>query len=362
MKNKYYGFLIVIFLLASSFNQVTLESETQYGLMKPIASWNFNDITNNTVPDESGHNLTGKLVNTLIIPEITGSAVYFNGHNSYMRVQDSPMLHMENFTLILWFNATNSTFLGTLVSLGLNSNQILSLYVEQNSHQKFSLGIEEAYNNMSTSTRSVYPPITIPNPLNFLYLSPVSTNRWHQIVLEMSPSLNETCTLYFDGQISGVGGIEPIVNIFGPIFFGSDPNFTELSSFIGAIDDVSLYNQTLSASYISAIYQTEKSGLINSSLQTTSNSNAFGFNNFYSYIMTGVFFIFIFAIIAIALIIVYSHRNDQKNHKNKKRINKNSSFRTYISNFINNLHQKKPQEHLSEETLELMDEIIDENK
>ena len=82
----------------------------------------------------------------------------------------------------------------------------------------------------------------------------VRDNKWHLMVLTRS---SDSANLYIDGKLnSTIGGVsgESATSLATNLYIGEPPLWGETADFKGAIDDVALYNRTLSAAQIDSLY------------------------------------------------------------------------------------------------------------
>src|SRR6185436_10762448 len=74
----------------------------------PIAAYNFNTSDGTTVPDVSGHGITGTIHGTVSTTGMPGhgNAFIFNGTSSYVDLGNPALLQMTgSMTLSAWMNA-----------------------------------------------------------------------------------------------------------------------------------------------------------------------------------------------------------------------------------------------------------------
>lgn len=287
----------------------------------------------------------------------------FNGKNSFMTVSNSILLNMSEFTILFWFKVVGNNFLARLIGKGTNLTQSFGVYFK-NQGDIFSLyyGFNDSMKEFSS------------NNLNF--------TQWHSIVYDFSPSYT---AFYYDGGTISIGFTNRryLQNNSDRLVLGIDPGTNGYSkAFNGSIDNVIIFNKFLPINDISALIQLSKSGKINFStlfttttssqdISSTTNINSFSisppttfslFNNFFHIIIMDTSYVVIFGLIVISVIIAFSYVNYRRNYKNNNKINKKQSFKEFLIEHLRKNRQKRPKEHLSNETLDLIENIIEENK
>ncbi|MEK7162804.1 MAG: LamG-like jellyroll fold domain-containing protein [Patescibacteria group bacterium] len=125
-------FVFVILLLNSVyFNFVNAQVAIPQNLFSvdtnTVALWRFNDVSGNTIIDETGIN-NGTAIGTAIIDGKFGKARYFNGQTDYIIVPDNPSLrNFSQLTIEAWVYPT-----GFDLSCWANAEDIISKGVDSN--------------------------------------------------------------------------------------------------------------------------------------------------------------------------------------------------------------------------------------
>ncbi len=80
-----------------------------------VAEWSFDEGQGVVAEDSSGHRLHGRIEGARWVPGIRGTALEFNGTNSFVQVAHDSLLTPEAFTLELWFNPAHAKANATLI-------------------------------------------------------------------------------------------------------------------------------------------------------------------------------------------------------------------------------------------------------
>ncbi len=353
-------------LLSISFNNTIFQVSAQNLSIKPIAYWNFDNISNGTVPDESGNNLTGRLVNAFEVSGITGKAVYFSGKNSYMIVNDSNMLHMAGISISIWFRPTPYNRLARLIGKGTNYTETFGIYINQINNDQYYIYYE--HNGFFGS-------------FGYFRLNDI----WNQIVYEYSP---ENESIFFNGEIlsfESTGSGVSLQNNTDPLILGTQLNPDgNRYPYNGSIDEVQIYNQLLLQTDVNKLYSNihpnqtipifpivPSSTTVSSKTKTTIEQSQPTYSSTRSFLPTVkenkiikqlislITYISIMMISAIAVVITYSYINYKKNNKDKS---SERTFKKYAIKSVQQIRPNKQTKKLSNETLDLLEEIINENK
>ena len=209
-----------------------------------IAYYDFD----NNVQDNSGKNHHGTLIGSSVyVDAVAGKGIEFTGANNYVSVPDAPDLDTNVFTIMFWMKADiPSTRTQALIGRGEDTPQDKAQYVIE-----------------------LHDPIN-PNKLQFWYEEPVNdadhyfgttttiqANKWyHFAVTRDATGLVKT---YINGtkEFERTDIPEPAHTI-GPVGIGArfnSPNVVQ-DYFDGVMDEVKIYNQALTETEISNIYNT----------------------------------------------------------------------------------------------------------
>jgi len=213
-------------------NHCTIASSINNGL---IACYPFNGNTQ----DQSGYNNHGTNIGASLTTDRFGnpnSAYYFDG-SSYISVPNSVSLSSptNNLTLIFWVNigAWSPYFTQNYASVLSKSNSVATCQYRASLTPD---GISQINNNNLWGLSS----------------TSISLNQWVSIAVSISGT---NCKLYKNGILVDQSSS---TSSFGfsnsnPLYIGrDDPGFVDY--FTGKIDDIRIYNRTLSANEINEIY------------------------------------------------------------------------------------------------------------
>jgi len=167
-----------------------------------------------------------------------GSAMYFNGDNSYISMGDTlnNVFTGSNFTISVWvyledtFDISTNYYpmiLSKWRSTGYNDNAFI-LYINN-----FTFGQDLDPNTIKYK----YPIITWPTP---------ELNKWHHYVVVKNKTIT---SIYLDGQLVATSPSYGIYNTTYPLVLGALHNNSY--NLKGKIDDVRIYNRALSLEQIS---------------------------------------------------------------------------------------------------------------
>lgn len=209
-----------------------------------LAQWHLDQVAGGATPDSSGNGLTGEEVNGALVPGGRfGSALATTNPNDGFTVLANPLLEPQRVTALAWVKkgAPFSVF-RTIVSKGSDAcgtNESYALDTGPDGGLRFL-----AYEGGSSyaTVASAVPPATIWN------------NQWHAVAGTYDGA---TARLYVDGAQVG-SAPAPIPG--GAIHYGLQENRLAVGrfpqgapcdpngfQFVGAIDEVRLYNRALSA-------------------------------------------------------------------------------------------------------------------
>jgi hypothetical protein len=200
-------------------NQTNQSGGTTAGL---VAYWKFDESSGTVASDSSGNNNTGNLTNGPVFAAGKfGNALQLDGVNDYVRIGD---LDFSPITISLWTKQD-------VVTSGWHSVVM----------KPYTYGFETNGQNMyfgigNGATWSAEPSI------------PFTLGQWEHIAAAFDGS---TITMYKNGVQTGTPRSATLTNSNTQLLIGSW-NGAEL--FAGAIDDVRIYNRTLSAGEIGQLF------------------------------------------------------------------------------------------------------------
>ena len=200
------------------------------------AFWNFNENTGTSAFDSSGNTNTGIIYGSTWTAGKSGSALQFNGVSNYVNAGNGASLNINgNITLMAWIK-TNSTAENVITGRGLTgSSDHTWEHDVENGHNTFYWA-----NGYSMNTAD-YVEGT----------KPVNDGQWHHVAARANATRIEVYTdgMYDNGKVKTT---KPNSNTNLKVLIGNLPGYSLY--FNGIIDEVKIYNRTLSASEIYAEY------------------------------------------------------------------------------------------------------------
>jgi len=195
---------------------------------------------NGNAIDESGNDNHGTVMGALLTSDRFGSdsvAYEFNGTSSYITVPNSPTLHSPTTELsqVAWINIYSWSLVGT---------QFGPILMKSNSGANaFQYRLSVGSSGVNTAISNWTNGVTVSDTLNF--------NDWYMIVSTLK---DDTVKAYVNGIFIGEGILTgPINPDSRPLEIGRDvPGVTEI--FHGKIDDIRIYNRTLTPAEIDSLY------------------------------------------------------------------------------------------------------------
>ncbi len=204
-----------------------------YGDGSLVGYWTFDEGTGTVAYDSSGSNATGTLTNgpTWVAGKVGSGALSFNGSNNYVNAGNPATLNItSNITIAAWVNETDCAHHEIIDKWGsggylfnMFSGCVPSLYATGGTFSKA--------NTWITATSSIV------------------TGTWYQVAVTYDGS---NVAFYINGVPAGSTAATGAWNTSNATL-GIGQN-RAANWFSGLIDDVRIYNRTLSASEISAMY------------------------------------------------------------------------------------------------------------
>jgi hypothetical protein len=177
---------------------------------------------------------TGTLIgNTHFGPGEVGQAFVFDGSGDGVQIGDPAQLHLQNFTIEAWIKRASTT----VASLDpLQSGEIF-VY---------------SWGGYALALWDDGRPLL--GKVGYSYVSPsfaiTDTNTFHHVAVTKSGT---NVIFYLDGVSQVVGPYNTLFEFNGPVAIGARGGDIA-ASFLGSIDEVSIYNRDLSAAEIQSIY------------------------------------------------------------------------------------------------------------
>lgn len=229
--------LIVIILLTCHTTAMDIPTD---GL---VAYYSFDD---GTATDNSGNGHDGQIFGAVITPGKSRVGLYFNGADAYVNAGYSSDFDLPTFTIGGWAKFTGS---------GDNYQQIISKHTNYG-------GIREGYTlvyvkddvgtgGVNSNTLTFFTG-SGGSGYNHIYSDLVESDRWYYVVGTYDGT--EKC-LYIDGILVG-SSITNIGQSNTDLLIGCSDTPQLANYFRGVIDEVIIYNRTLSDSEISSLYDT----------------------------------------------------------------------------------------------------------
>ncbi len=200
-----------------------------------IGYWNFNEGSGTIAHDASGNGNNGTITGATFVNGKYGTALSFNGTVNYVNLGQYPEFAMQAATFAVWVNPIleNSTYRDFIAqgydfNLGIGTdNRIYFSAIDSNGHQTY-----------------------VANP------SVTTNNTWiHVVAVVRAGGLGWTSQLWINGAkvdertYSNFNGIRPPT---GNTYISTRDSVDSPAK--GIIDEVRIYNRTLSASEVSALY------------------------------------------------------------------------------------------------------------
>jgi len=213
---------------------------------------------NGSAADSSGNGKNGVVNNLSLTSDRfgnTGSAYQFSGNYSYITVPTLLPDIGAGATMFAWFKADPSQLFGqqNIISQPRGNrpfdNQLVGLRLQINTGDGSSnFRVNAGYNDSTQNAVAFGPDNAV-----------VADGNWHSVAATLfSDSTSRILSVYFDGVFSASLSLSPLsVTSDVPFFIGTqfDPATTNNENpFIGAIDDVRVYNRALNSAEVQALH------------------------------------------------------------------------------------------------------------
>jgi hypothetical protein len=243
MKSTLYKFLFLVTLVFSCGSVQAAVLSKPANNLGLVAYWSFDEGTSTTAGDFSGNGNMGALTsmeNTDWVAGKRGKALDFDGSDEHISIPAQTQTAIgaltHDFTVSAWINP-DSLSNGTIVSHARTTNNGFRITTQSNGTILFTTWNVKDY--IGT-------------------VSALSAGKWQHVVVTLDA--NDDASFYVNGVF-----VETVTHT-APALVNSDDVFmigaatvslssTLTSLFNGKIDDVRIYNRTLTASEISALYQ-----------------------------------------------------------------------------------------------------------
>ncbi|MEK7187296.1 MAG: Ig-like domain-containing protein [Patescibacteria group bacterium] len=193
-----------------------------------VGYWNFDEGSGTTASDSSGNGNTGALINTpLWSSGRIGGALNLDGVDDYVSIPNNTVLNPQTVTLSAWVNVRSNTIVHRVIDRDNGGTITYFLAVGSNGKVSFRAGSSVVSGNTT-----------------------LSINTWHHI----SGTYNgNTLTIYTNGVVDGSLSASPVLtdNGVGPNIGRRPGGGGQVNGFV---DDVRIYNRSLSLSEIQSLY------------------------------------------------------------------------------------------------------------
>jgi hypothetical protein len=245
-----------------------------------VVYFDFNNLaaSSTSFVDQSGNGNAGDIYGAQVVGGVSGTALYFNGSNSYAEVPNSDKLNFGtgDFTLSVWVK-TIATSIGEAEGRG----DIIDKGDPYNSGYSISSMNNRASSLVGNSARIGYGGYCGNTPIDPLdyntYVCPfdkfINDGVWHNIV---SVRQNGVVKIYLDTQLVHQYSNADDVSTADNIIIGRHGEKDE-SFFRGKIDEVNILNYALSQAEINTAYTNIKIGYISSTETTFDNTLGFDY-------------------------------------------------------------------------------------
>jgi len=213
---------------------------------------------NGNASDSSGNGKNGVINNLSLTTDrfgATGAAYNFSGNYSYITIPTLVPNIGAGATMFAWFKADPSQLFGqqNIISQPRGNlpfqNQLVGLRLQINTGDGASnFRVNAGYNDNTQNSVAFGPDNTA-----------VADVNWHSVAATLfSDSTSRTLSVYFDGVFAQSVSLSPL-NVASdvPFYIGTqfDPFTTNNEApFIGAIDDVRVYNRALNTEELHALH------------------------------------------------------------------------------------------------------------
>lgn len=215
-----------------------------FGVVRPVlaglndglvANYPFNGNAN----DESGNANHGTVNGATSTDDRFGnvnSAYSFDGVNDYIDIPYSPEIEPSIFTISLWVKTTDADR-GALINSNVNNNSscLHGYNVRVNSDGRVNFSVDIA---------------GCSNAVGIISDSSINDDAWHHLVATYDSSLR----FYIDGVLQYQTAISGYDKTNASIRIGVTRSNTDPWYFLGSIDDVRIYNRTLSEPEIQELF------------------------------------------------------------------------------------------------------------
>ena len=208
-----------------------------------VAYWDFENINGSVLPDASGNGHTGEILGNATTKKVDrGNAMYFDGVDDAVDFPYSEDLNFSNtdsFTLSVWISVDSTISSGWHMICGNGRASTKAWYGLYYTNGE----IQTSINGGGYISRNT--------------IATVAANEWHQVTLTYDGNAKRVTT-YFDGTqatTTTISKVNPYIEGYGfSIGFSS---LTVKEYFKGSLDNIRVYNRTLSEADVKDLYLTD---------------------------------------------------------------------------------------------------------
>lgn len=204
------------------------------------AKWSLNEPSSNVIDSVNG--IVGTDYNTISVPGISGNARQFNGTTGYISVANSPFTDFgnSNFTISAFVQTTTIGQRNMIEKrlVGTIGNPGFAIVISPNGG--FLASIQDDVNKVT----SMSPDLS---------MKKINDGMWHHIAIVVD-RINNRLYRYIDGiEVSytmDISSVTGSINTTQPLEFGRYYGKGISTYFNGTLDEIKIWNRTLSASEI----------------------------------------------------------------------------------------------------------------
>jgi len=200
-----------------------------------VGSWHFDEGEGATVYDSSGNDNDGTIHGATWVDGKFGKALEFDGVDDYVEINEVDNTLTPgtgDYSIVVWFklSSESSEHRGLVSKGGFQTNGAYTTYIYYSDHARW-------YSDGS-------------NYVNGL-ISGLNDDQWHHIVFTRSGDVH---SIYVDGAFDNSEILTDVdITSQDPVIIGARRYGTE-AFFLGLIDEVCIFNKSLSADEISDLY------------------------------------------------------------------------------------------------------------
>jgi hypothetical protein len=205
-----------------------------------VGYWNFNEGKGNICLDKSGCRNDGLINGSIWTKGKVGKALIFDGIDDYIEIQDDNSLDLtNNITVSAWINASSIQ--------NTTNPRIICKYIHPDSGYSFNIDADDSEHNLLFEFRDINSEW-----YGVHGISSLNDEKWHHVAGTYN---GKTISVYVDGILENFTNISFQTKINNnSLRIGHTPNIPENQVFRGVIDEVRIYNRSLSEEEIRYIY------------------------------------------------------------------------------------------------------------